>query len=258
MIRRNTNFNSGSKTDRGKVRENNEDSYYADNNLGLYIIADGMGGQNAGEIASQMAVESFSQKLSAKLEAIYSPGQSLHKPEIENLIRFSLLDVNNKIREFSFKNTDLAGMGTTVVLAICFNDVYYIVNLGDSRAYLWNANHELKRLTEDHTVENNLIKMGYGEMEIDPRYKHMLTRWLGSPTFQASLIDISKGSWYRNDYLLLCSDGLTNMLTDTEINTIMEEHVQEGSQAVCEFLVKYGILKGGYDNITTIFVQNEP
>ena len=258
MSRRSINLNSGKKTDRGRIRENNEDSYYADDNLGLYIIADGMGGQNAGEVASQTAVESLSRKLSEKLEAIYCPGQGLQEAEIENIIRTNLLQVNKKIRELTSTDSDLAEMGTTAVLAICFKDIYYISNVGDSRAYLWNTNHELKRLTEDHTMENKMKKMGYGEMEFDPRYKHILTRWLGSPMIQADSIDIRKESWHQNDCLLLCSDGLTNMLTDTEISTIIGERIQEGSQAVCEFLVKNGILKGGHDNITTIFVQNEP
>ena len=75
---------------------------------------------------------------------------------------------------------------------------------------------------------------------------------------QESLIDVRKGIWHQNDCLLLCSDGLTNMLTDIEISTIIKERIQDGSQAVCEFLVKNGILKGGHDNITTIFVQNGP
>jgi len=258
LKRRNSNLLSGSKTDRGKVRENNEDSLFVDNNIGFYMIADGMGGQNAGEIASQMAVETLSQKLSEKFETIHFSGlQSLGKAEIMKLIRTSLLDVNSMIREFSIKSTDVAGMGTTVVLAICFSDVYYIVNLGDSRAYLWSANHGLKVLTKDHTMENELISLGYGEQEIDPQYKHMLTRWLGSPKIQASSIHIRKGNWHKNDCLLMCSDGLTNMLTDAEIRIIIEEHIKEGSQAVCNFLVENGILKGGHDNITTIFVQNK-
>lgn len=258
MSRRSVNLNSGSKTDRGRIRENNEDSYYADNNLGLYIIADGMGGQNAGEVASQTAVESLSQKLSEGLEANYSPGQGLQGAEIENIIRTNLLHVNKEIRELSSTDSDLTEMGTTAVMAICFKDVYYIANVGDSRAYSWNTNHELKRLTEDHTMENKLKKMGYGERNVDPRYKHILTRWLGSPMVHEGLIDIRMGRWYQNDCLLLCSDGLTNMLTDTEISTIIKERIKEGSQVVCEFLVKNGILKGGHDNITTILVQNGP
>jgi serine/threonine protein phosphatase PrpC len=257
LNRRRVKLKSGSKTDRGRIRENNEDSFYADNNVGLFIIADGMGGQNAGEVASQMAVKSLSQRLSEKLGAMYSPGQGLQEAEIENIIRTNLLHANKKIREVASTDSDLAEMGTTAVLAICLKDVYYIANVGDSRAYSWNTNHELKRLTEDHTLENKMKKMGYGEMEFDPRYKHILTRWLGSPMIQADLIDIRKGSWHQNDCLLLCSDGLTNMLTDTEISTIIRERMQEGSQAVCEFLVKNGILKGGHDNITTILVQNE-
>jgi protein phosphatase len=169
-----------------------------------------------------------------------------------------LISANQKVVNYSLTDECFHGMGTTIVMAICFCDVYYIFNVGDSRAYYWKPeNLELSIVTKEHTLENKLLTEGYGQNAIDPQYKHILTRWIGSPKLQIDSIDTKKDTWSKNDCILLCSDGLPNMLSNNEICSIIAGNIQEGPQRVCDVLVERGINKGGYDNITTIFIQNK-
>lgn len=235
----------GYVTDVGKVREINEDSYYVDEEDGLFIVADGMGGHQAGEVASEMAVKTISSMIK---EAI---SQKVKDNQVPKVIKKAIGRANEEIYTKSMRNPDLNGMGTTVVLALCRNNKIYIAHVGDSRAYLIRKNM-IKQLTEDHSVVANLIKAG----EITAKearthhLRHVITRALG--TSDNVEIDICSYYWQKGDYFLLCSDGLTDLMEDEEIKGIV---LSGGDpQRSCEDLVNLANERGGRDNITVVLI----
>jgi len=234
------------KTDIGRKRQNNEDNFYVNLEKKLFVVADGMGGHQAGEVASQMAVESLKNSLSTlKLNEMESE-------KIKEHILRSMLNAHNEIVEKAKQDINLSGMGTTVVLALGVDDKYYISHVGDSRAYLIRDKN-ITQLTDDHTVVAELLKakMITPEEAKTHKMRHVLTQALGSNTQiipSIKVITIQEG-----DILLLCTDGLTDMLTDEEILSVILKH-KEDIEKTAQALVDKANEKGGKDNITIVLV----
>jgi PPM family protein phosphatase len=236
------------RCDIGRVRNNNEDCLLVDEPLGLLIVADGMGGHAGGEVASAMAVAAIAGYLKGRLAGPEPDGQTAA------LLQAAIHTANEVILTNAHAHRELRNMGTTVVLALCHGDQVHIAHVGDSRAYLLQHG-ELCQLTEDHSVVAQLIKAG----QLTPRkarshpFRHQITRSLGSREAVAELRCVT---WGQGDYLLLCSDGLTNMVQDHHI----AELIRQGGtdvQATCEALVTRANANGGKDNISVILAYRD-
>ncbi len=243
----------GAFTDKGKMREINEDNYYISgfdyeyqNENGYIIIADGMGGHNAGEVASQIAVDEIRKYISEKYQ------QAMTDEEIQNMIHESLVKANSVIFNRSNDNKQCTGMGTTAILCVIKSHRLYIAHVGDSRVYIIR-NQILNQITTDHSIVEELVNSGSitrEEAENHPQ-KNVITRALGAE--EDIEIDIYLHNLEDKDIILLCTDGLTNMLTDEEI--ISEFSKDENIQLTIEKLVKMANDKGGLDNITAIALK---
>lgn len=236
------------RTDTGKIRTLNEDSggiFWKGNRL-LAIVADGMGGHQAGEIASEMAVSYLEQEWQKVTD-------DLTPSEAEQWLFETITAANEKLFQLSQSKPEYSGMGTTIVAVICTETNVTFAHIGDSRIYLLNENG-FSLLTEDHSLVNELLKNGQitkEEAEHHPR-KHILLRALG--TEQNVSIDIRSLDWERDDYLLLCSDGLTNKLDDHELEKIILTPDSLEKQA--DKLIEKANEAGGEDNITLVLLKH--
>lgn len=240
-------WKTGYKSDIGKVREINEDSFYLDQEGGIFVVADGMGGHEGGEVASEMAVKIIPESLKDTIS------KDALEENIYDVIMKALLKANEGIRMKAEEDPLLRGMGTTIVLALCHSDDIYISHVGDSRAYLIR-NRSIKQLTEDHSVVVQMVKAGNitKEEAKTHRFKHMLSQALGTSIHIAP--DIQKFRWEKEDYILLCTDGLTDMLDDQELLSTVLECSEGEPEEGCEMLVDLANKKGGKDNITAILL----
>lgn len=238
-------------TDQGQVRSSNEDAgaiILNDHGQTLAIVADGMGGHKAGEVASQLAVQIA--------EEHWQAAQHFVTPvEAENWLKDVVETMNRTIYEEAKDNEDLQGMGTTVVLTISAFEFITVAHVGDSRCYLINE-EKMEQITQDHSLVNELIRTGQiseDDAEQHPR-KNVLIRAIG--TEEKVDIDIQTLIWEVNDMILLCSDGLTNKLTNKEIEQYVRE--QESLQDIGGKLIEIANTRGGEDNITIAVVRNTP
>ncbi|AFK86731.1 MULTISPECIES: Stp1/IreP family PP2C-type Ser/Thr phosphatase [Thermoanaerobacterium] len=236
-------------TDKGNVRENNEDSYFisTDERIKLFIVADGMGGCNGGEVASRYAIEVITKYFFSNYSSCNKNDNSIKK-FIEDAVRSANSHVFNK----SFSNIDLTGMGTTLTLLLIENKKFFIGHIGDSRAYLIRGD-KLMQITEDHSYVEELVKLGritHEEARNHPQ-KNIITRALGID--EEIEVDIFTGDVFENDVFLLCTDGLTNMLTDDLI--LKEFNSSESIDKACDNLIKMAKQNGGFDNITIVAVK---
>ncbi len=233
-----------SKTDKGRVRSDNQDAYFAgriSDNAVFAVVCDGMGGANAGNVASENAVRHISEYI------IRSYRDSMDITELEKTVRNAVTSANIELFDMSASEQSLSGMGTTAVIALIRDGEAVIANVGDSRIYLVNEN--IKQLTRDHSVVQSLIESGKIAPE-DAKYhprKNVITRAIGaegSVTADSSVIRLNRG-----DSLLLCTDGLSNYLDDNEILGVFKN---TDISAVPEALVEKANLNGGGDNITVV------
>lgn len=237
------------KTDIGKARQMNQDFYYIsqkNENMCLCILADGMGGYNGGEIASSLATNSAKEYIEENFNKIEHT-----EKEIMNLIKYAMEYANKAVLEKSKENEELEQMGTTLEICIIYNGKAYIGHIGDSRIYRIRKNI-IRRITTDHSYVEKLVKDGTITREeafYHPK-KNMLMKALGCNEFIEP--DIMVKEFLENDIMLMCSDGLTNMLAEEAIYNI----VQEEPETVCEKLVKRANENGGYDNISVILIKN--
>lgn len=213
---------------------------------GLALVCDGMGGAKAGNVASQMAVDSFLSLFQQQ------------RPEDWGLDPNGLLkrcaDVaNQSIFERSIHDPDCEGMGTTVVAALVLEERAYILNIGDSRAYFISETAGIHRVTRDHSVVEGLVSRGELSPEaarLHPK-KNLITRALGAePTVQSDLYELTLGP---EDYLLLCSDGLSNLMDDQEIS--YEVLYGGPAETCCERLLRLAMSRGAPDNVTVVLLQ---
>lgn len=235
-------------TDIGLVREKNQDTYFLseDLNFPLFIIADGMGGHKSGEIASNDAVEI--------IKNIFSQEKSelINNENIIDIIEKSFHYANSNIYKKSLEVTTYRGMGTTVSLAYIFEDNIIIGHAGDSRIYKIEGNN-MVQITEDHSLVNELIKSGKitkEEAKTHPQ-KNIITRAVG--TSIDIDIDIKCIKYKEKDKLLLCTDGLFNMIDEDEIEKIIKE--SSSMSIAAEKLITTANENGGLDNITIILIE---
>ncbi len=238
------------KTDIGIKRETNEDFvFFTDEPIGplknLYLVADGMGGCNAGEVASSKASEFFLDYISSNEMANGEPLDFL-------VSAFSY--ANKNVLELAKKNPEeFEGMGTTLSVCTISENRLYIVHIGDSRVYIIGGG-KMGQLTTDHTYVGSLLSAGKitdEEATTHPK-RHMLTKVLG--TDEAVEADAYVYTIYENDYVLLCSDGLTNMLSNEDIFNITVTENLSVSQKVDKF-IETANAKGGVDNISVVLVS---
>lgn len=225
-------------SDVGCVRDLNEDSLYSGESL--WLVADGMGGHACGEVASQIAASAVAAEFSFDL-GLVEPIVSAHK----------------KIVAASLENEAQSGMGTTIVALCCLGRSYQVAWVGDSRAYLWDGpKHRLTQLSEDHSLIVRLLKSGLikeSEAHKHPQ-RHMITQCLGSADLERPQVDTRTGLWEFGQQILLCSDGLSDELTDQEIAKVMGE--SGDLEAKVHDLVGLAKSKGGQDNISVILVAS--
>lgn len=234
-------------SDKGRVRENNEDSFYIakDQKCPLFIVADGIGGHKSGEVASNMTVEIIKNNL--KNIEDYENIEALE----EDFIKAISL-ANSEVYKKSTEDPELNGMGTTLTLMYFYNDSVLIGHVGDSRTYVISE-AGIQQLTEDDTFVNKLVELG----EITPTEaanhpkRNIITNAIGTD----SRIDISliQYNYSIGEYLLICTDGLTDMVTNNEILEIINEY--KDPKDIKGQLIKRALDAGGKDNITFIIIQ---
>jgi serine/threonine protein phosphatase PrpC len=237
-------------TDPGQVRPANEDSVFADPDAGLLIVADGMGGHAAGEVASGIAADTIEAFLREKLPASGTLVLDAHR-----LLGEAVRHADAAVRERAAADPTLNGMGTTAVVAVCRDDELALAHVGDSRAYLLHAGR-LRRITEDHSLVARMVSAG----TITPaearkhHLRNVITRSLGFEGNAEAEVQILE--WVRGDLLLLCTDGLTGMAEDDEIESILASHgadVEAGARA----LIALANAHGGTDNVSAVVAVHE-
>ena len=208
----------------------------------LFIVADGMGGHKAGDFASRQATQTIVDFLQTSTEENMVVG-----------IRNAVEEANRVVIAKAAESEDFEGMGTTVVLATIFENTMYVANVGDSRLYL--ERDELKQITKDHSLVEEMVRMG-GIDEEAARYhpkKNVITRAVGgSDEIQIDFFEIQLAP---GDVILMCSDGLTNMVEDSEISLIIKK--QRDVVEMAETLVNTANQNGGTDNVSVIVIKNE-
>ncbi|MHB8205733.1 MAG: Stp1/IreP family PP2C-type Ser/Thr phosphatase, partial [Desulfomonilaceae bacterium] len=235
---KNTGLKVGYLTDPGRQRRLNEDSFYVNQDIGLFIVADGMGGHNAGEVASSIAVTVVSNLIEGGIASAKDPVE---------LVRQGMSNANETILENSMNNTAWSEMGTTLLVALFADHGLVIGHVGDSRAYSIGKGR-IRQLTQDHTFVAEWLREGRitKEQARSHHQRHGLTEALGVTKDVESEITI--WPWEGHQCLLLCSDGLTEMIEDEEILATINS--SDNPQQACENLVAMANQKGGRDNIT--------
>ncbi len=246
-------IDSSGITDVGRRREQNEDSLFYDDGMGLYVVADGMGGHNAGEVASRLVVETMRDYLNQDPaddppQNTVDANEKLSKDARRLLASIHLS--NQVVHQTASKNEDCKGMGSTVS-AVYFTDRTFIVaNVGDSLVYLIR-NGKIKLLSVPHTLVAEQAELDPENAELLWRdFKHVLTRAMGvDKSVQA---DINEMPFFSNDILVISSDGLTDKASPEEILELVDD---QGSDQACQKLVDLANTRGGDDNITAIVLR---
>ncbi len=254
---------SAHATHPGLVRQNNEDCISTDDNLGVYLLADGIGGNNAGEVASAMVVDAVYAVLRANISHTAVDGYF-------ELMIHAIQTAHWQISTKALTDLSMAKMGTTLVAAVLRENTAYIAHAGDSRCYLLPkvpnpqsvpsrlsqkrqrvTESRLKRLTHDHTVGDQMLASGVAISRIPQKKFHTLTQAVGCgnpPCPDFSIVDFSQG-----DLFLICSDGLTDMLTDAEIEAILANG-DASLDALANDLIAAANAHGGRDNISVVLI----
>ena len=238
------------ETDIGMVRQTNQDAYYIseeNDNYILCILADGMGGYTGGEIASRLACMSAAQYIKQN----FDDNKQYTKEEIMDIIKKAMEYSNKVVYEKSKKEKELEQMGTTLEVCLIYNNRVHIGHIGDSRIYRIRQNI-MRKITTDHSYVQKLVKDGTitKEEAIHHPKKNMLMKALGCE--EEIEPDIMVKGFNPNDIILICSDGLTNMISEQEIYNIIIEDTKNATT----HLIKKAKELGGYDNITAIIIEN--
>lgn len=233
------------KTDTGKVRSNNQDSYAAGeftSEVSWAVVCDGMGGATGGNIASETAVKVISEKITSGFH------EGMNDNSIKHLIVSSVEAANATVNSMAKNNESLMGMGTTTVVAIISVDTLYIAHVGDSRIYILN-DKTIRQITTDHSIVQLMVDNGEitpEEAKSHPK-KNVITRALGVE--ETVRIDYSQETLGKDEIVLLCSDGLTNYVSDEDILDICNN---TDSFNLADILVETANNNGGGDNITVV------
>lgn len=235
------------KTDKGLVRENNQDAYAVGElpgEVAWAVVCDGMGGAAGGNIASALAVKVISDKITS------SYNEKMRDSSIKNLLDSAITAANIEVYDMAYSRPDLKGMGTTVVAVVVRDNVAHIAHAGDSRAYIVNKNG-VEQITVDHSLVQNLVDRGEitkEEAEHHPN-KNVITRALGVD--KRIDVDFSEVDLQENETLILCTDGLSNCVNNAEI----ADDIKDGQYyAFADRLVKRANKNGGNDNITVVAI----
>ena len=239
----------------GRQRQHNEDSYLVADEAKLFLVADGMGGHAAGEIASRIAVDSISEFIlhTKEDDGTWPHAYDEHYRRSTNRLVAAVRLANTRVLEAMRKDARLRGMGTTVVACMADEDTMSFAHVGDSRAYLIR-NGEMSRITNDHSWVFEQVQAGMlteAEAEKHP-LRNVITRALGgalSVSPDASEIEVRK-----DDVYLLCSDGLTGMVPEEEILRVVTQN-RDDLQKACQQLIDTANERGGLDNITAVLVR---
>lgn len=237
------------RTDTGKVRSSNQDSYAAGefrNGVAWAVVCDGMGGNVGGNVASSTAVRSISERITTAYR------ENMSSSSIRNLLVTAITNANFEIYDMAAANPDLTGMGTTVVAIIMDEENIYVAHAGDSRAYLLDHS-TLRQITRDHSVVQKMVESGEITAEEAMRHpnKNLITRALGVD--ENLRVDFNEEPRGEQAMLLVCTDGLTNYVTDQEIcDTILKGRNTDFSVALVDLANKHG----GGDNITVVAVED--
>lgn len=238
------------RTDIGSVRSSNQDAYlsgYLPNGAVWIAVCDGMGGANGGNIASALAINAISSAFEK------CGAEKIPEDEIASQLEKMLAEANEAIYNKAQQEPDLLGMGTTAVLAYLFEGHITIAHVGDSRAYLFH-NGAVRRLTEDHSIVQELVRLGELTEEQARRHprRNIITRAVGvAPVVEA---DVTRAEMEPQDVLLICTDGLSGYLSDEELGEFLKEY---SGQDLIDHLVDFALESGGADNITVATAEND-
>ena len=247
------NIESSGITDIGRRRELNEDSFFYDDGMGLYVVADGMGGHNAGEVASELVVRTIRDYLNQNTaqDTLQDPIKAEDKLSEDARRLLTGIHLSNHIvHQAALKNEDYKGMGSTVSAVYLTDRTFIVANVGDSLVYLIRDG-KIKLLSVPHTLVAE-------QAELDPEnaellwndFKHVLTRAMGVDKFVKA--DIKEMPFFKNDILVISSDGLTDKATPEEILELVDD---QRSNLACQKLVDLANARGGEDNITAIVLR---
>jgi protein phosphatase len=239
-------FSCAARTDVGVVRSGNEDSYLMSSERGLFVVADGMGGHAAGEVASEMAARIIAEE--------FRPARGMSDEELMSQLVAAIRAANESIFHRTLSEHDKRGMGTTATVLNLLPRRYLIGQVGDSRAYLLRGG-VLTQLTKDHSYVQEQVDAGRltpEEARVHP-YANVITRCVGSSSDVVP--DIYVGTLDVGDLLLLASDGLTGMLDDEDVREIMTSGLN--LEDMVDALIVAANHRGGLDNVTTILVRIE-
>lgn len=210
----------------------------------IFIVADGMGGHKAGDVASREAIERF-----------VKYACTTHMSDPANILDAGIISVNKDIFDMANSNRDYSGMGTTFVAASLVENHVYIANVGDSRLYL--IGRDIRQITRDHSLVEDMVRMGVLEREEARTHykKNVITKAIGVADDKTSTPDIFEIEVENGDKLLLCSDGLTNMVEDYDIKKIVKDN--DSIEDAVRELIKQANENGGKDNISAILIEPE-
>ena len=244
------------RTDVGRKRSGNEDSFCVAQDLSLFVVADGMGGHAAGEVASRLAVETIQEWMRkyARGESTSLVGQPLTGASNRaNWLLSSIRLANRVIFDAAQRGKEYAGMGTTLVAALSTGDRVALAHVGDSRIYRVRDD-QITQLSKDHSFVQQQMERGIlSAVEAHgSQYRHLITRALGLK--ESVEVDLAEQKVLADDLLLLCSDGLSDLLEDEEMLAIIREHADDLGKS-CQALIDRANFKGGDDNITVLLVR---
>lgn len=243
------------KVDIGKKRTRNEDSIFVSNEpIGilpnLFIVADGMGGHKAGGVASQMAIRAFCDYITS-----HEHVDIRTREDVTILLKLGIRHANHKIFEMSKEDEAYQGMGTTFTVGTVIENIVYLAHVGDTRLYLVN-DRSIFQATTDHSLVQEMLEQGFiseNEIKMHPQ-RHIITRAVG--TYAKVKVDTLIYDLNKVKYILLCSDGLTSMLSDEEIHEILKQETMSMEQLIDE-LIDAANTKGGLDNIAVIIAKKQ-
>jgi len=242
-------------TDIGLVRQTNQDTLLIDDELGLWIVADGMGGHAGGDVASQLAIESIHKYVADQVSSQAHPDSQ----DWPTILQSAIAHANTTIRKRAKADPALKGMGTTVVLVFMPNtndENTFIAHVGDSRAYLIRDKN-ITALTRDHTLLEERIQVGLLPRSTPSSHQlgHVLTRGVGveSTVDPEVVLHLFQGT----DEILLCSDGLIKMMNDDQILEVLQKNPARTGQEKCQTLIDEANRLGGKDNTTVVLIQTQ-
>ncbi len=244
------------QSDTGRQREHNEDFIAWDDERGLALLADGMGGHNAGDVASRMSIEVLEEALAAPLDAAQAPAAEGDLSGHAALLRRAVEAANQRVFAAGEEDTARQGMGTTVVALLLYGERVVVAHVGDSRAYRLHG-RELAAVTEDHSLVRQLLAEGVmaPEEARDSPYRHVITQAVG--VRESVEVEVNEFDACPGDVYLLCSDGLTDLVDDAAIaDTLIA--AQGNWQRAAQHLVDLANQAGGRDNISVVIVGIGP